>query len=328
MTNKQDKIIRWGIIGCGDVTELKSGPAYQKTKDFELIAVMRRDGLKAADYALRHGVPNYYTDADLLINNPDIDAVYIATPPDTHLYYGLKVAEAGKICCIEKPLSSSYEESKLIQEAFEKRNLPLFVAYYRRSLPRFLQIQKWIADTEIGSVRHVSWHLSKSPSEVDLSGVYNWRTDAKVAPGGYFDDLASHGLDLIGFLLGDIKEVSGFSINQQGLYAAKDALTACWVHENGITGTGSWNFGSSGRADRLEIIGSRGRIEFAVFDEVPIRLSNENGLIELEIAHPENIQLYHVANIREALLGNRPHPSTGLTALHCSWVMDKIIGTL
>lgn len=323
--NQKSKTIRWGIIGCGDVTEIKSGPAYQKTKGFELVAVMRRDVEKSADYAQRHGVQKYYTDADSLINDPEIDAIYIATPPDFHKYYGLKVAQAGKLCCIEKPMAPTYEDSLAIYNAFKEKDIPLFVAYYRRSLPRFNQVRKWLDTNEIGDVRHISWHLSKPASAVDLSRNYNWRTDSKIAKGGYFDDLASHGLDLFVHLLGEIKDVSGFCINQQGLYSAKDAITACWIHESGITGTGSWNFGCGEQEDHVEIIGSKGKIEFTVFDEKPIRLTNEQGLIELSIKHPENVQLHHVENMREHLLGNKEHPSSGKSGLHTSWIMDKII---
>ena len=106
--NKSTKVIRWGIIGCGNVTEVKSGPAYQKTEGFTIEAVMRRDAAKAADYAKRHGIAKHYSNADDLINDPEIDAIYIATPPDTHKYYGLKVAASGKPCCIEKPLAPNY----------------------------------------------------------------------------------------------------------------------------------------------------------------------------------------------------------------------------
>jgi len=322
------KTIRWGIIGCGDVTERKSGPAYQKTQGFELRAVMRRDPEKAADYAKRHGVPVHYSDADQLINDPGIDAVYIATPPDTHKFYALKVAQAGKSCCIEKPMAPDYNACLEICEAFRQKRLPLFVAYYRRSLPRFLEVKKWIDSLEIGEVRHVSWHLSRTPSPIDLSGDYNWRTDAKVAAGGYFDDLASHGLDLFTFLFGDITAASGISLNQQGLYSAKDAMAANWLHASGVTGTGTWNFGLAEKADRVEVFGSKGTISFAVFEEVPLVLANGNGRQEVVIKHPENIQLYHVRNMREHLLGNAQHPSTGESGAHTNWVMDKIMGKI
>jgi predicted dehydrogenase len=322
------KNIRWGIIGCGDVTEKKSGPAYQKTEGFEIVAVMRRDAEKAADYAKRHGIKKFFSDADALINDPEVDAVYIATPPDSHKLYGLKVAEAGKICCIEKPLAPNYQDSKAIYEAFNDKNIPLFVAYYRRSLPRFNKVKKWLKANSIGQIRHINWNLSKPASPQDLSGIYNWRTDSKIAVGGYFDDLASHGLDLFNFLLGDIKEVSGISINQQELYSAKDALVACWLHENGITGTGSWNFGCVTREDKVIIYGSQGTIEFSIFDENPIILNNENGKIELFIEHPENVQLHHVQQMREQLLNGGIHPSSGKSATHTSWIMDRIMGTI
>ena len=306
----------------------KSGPAYQKTEGFEIVAVMRRDAEKAADYAQRHGIKKHYSNADELINDSEVDAVYIATPPDSHKLYGLKVAEAGKICCIEKPLAPNYEDSKAIYEAFEAKNIPLFSAYYRRSLPRFKQIKKWLEANSIGQIRHINWHLSKPASPQDLSGLSNWRTDANIAKGGYFDDLASHGLDLFNYLLGDIKEVSGFSINQQNLYSAKDALVSCWLHENGITGTGSWNFGCATREDKVVIYGSQGTIEFSIFDENPVILSNENGVVPLFIEHPENVQLNHVQDMREQLLGSGTHPSNGKTATHTSWVMDRIIGSI
>lgn len=320
------KEIRWGIIGCGNVTEVKSGPAYQKTAGFTISAVMRRDAEKAADYAKRHGIKKFYTDADALINDPEVDAVYIATPPDTHKLYGLKVAEAGKPCCIEKPLAPYYEDALAIADAFDKKNIPLFVAYYRRTLPRFEQIKKWIDSKTIGDIRHVRWHLSKATSDQDRSGEYNWRTDAKIAPAGYFDDLASHGLDLFAHYFGNIKDVSGLSLNQQGLYTAKDACVAHWIHESGVTGSGSWNFGSFEREDVVEIYGSKGKITFSIFENDPLILKTPEGESKHEILHPENIQLYHVEQMREHLLGNSKHPSNGFAGAHTNWVMDKIIG--
>jgi len=198
---------------------------------------MRRDADKVKDYAKRHGIKKYYTNADDLINDNEIDAVYIATPPDSHKLYALKVAKAGKICCVEKPLAPSYPDSLAIYNAFNDKNIPLFVAYYRRSLPRFTKIKEWLENNYIGDVRHISWNFCKPASDIDKSKVYNWRTDANIAPGGYFDDLASHGLDLFTYLLGNIKQVSGISVNQQQNYTAKDAITASWIHENNITGS-------------------------------------------------------------------------------------------
>ena len=323
------KTYHWGIIGCGNVTEVKSGPAYQQTEGFRLAAVMRRDEAKLKDYARRHGIEKGYTDAKALINDPDIDAVYIATPPDTHRLYALKVAAAGKPCCVEKPLAPSYADSLAVYEAFAAKGLPLFVAYYRRSLPRFEQVHTWLREERIGTVRHVNWVLHQAPSELDLAGTDNWRTDAEVAPGGYFDDLASHGLDLFTYLLGDIEQVSGVSLNQQGLYSAKDALSAAWLHAGGVTGAGSWNFGCDRKVDRVEIYGSQGEIEFSVFEDNPVVLDTEAGRESIRIDHPATVQLPHVRNMARQLLGeDYMHSSTGKSALHTSWVMDRILGQI
>src|SRR5688500_4072884 len=102
--------IRWGIIGCGDVTEVKSGPGFQKARGSALVAVMRRDRAKAEDFARRHGVPRAYTDAEALIADPDVDAVYIATPPSSHRALALQVAAARKPCLVEKPMAMTHDE--------------------------------------------------------------------------------------------------------------------------------------------------------------------------------------------------------------------------
>lgn len=320
--------LRWGVIGCGSVAEKKSVPAYQMTHGFRVDMVMRRNAAKATDYAQRHQIPNWTADADEVIQNPNIDAIYIATPPDTHKLYGLKVAESGKPCCIEKPMAPNYRDSLEIFEAFNSKNIPLFIAYYRRSLPRFLKIKEWLKEGRIGEVRHIHWQKTKQPSALDLSGEYNWRTDKSVAPGGYFDDLASHGLDLFTYLLGDIKEAKGVALNRLGLYSAFDTVSGSWLHKNGITGEGVWDFTAQDRADKVEILGSQGRIGFSVLDEAPLELENASGQQIIEVPNPVHIQQYHVENIKKHLQGTQTHPSTGKTGLHTSWVMDRILGTI
>lgn len=323
MTDIQN--IRWGIIGCGNVTEVKSGPAYQKINGFTLSAVMRRNAALAEDYAKRHSVEKFYSNADELINDESIDAIYIATPPDSHKLYGLKVAAAGKVCCIEKPLAPSLADSEAILSAFNQAQVPLFVAYYRRTLPRFIKVKALLEQGNIGEVRHITWLLNKSTSQEDLSQDYNWRTDKKVAIGGYFDDLASHGLDLISHLLGDFKTVKGLGVNQQGLYTALDSVSACWQHKNNITGAASWNFGTFEENDTVTIFGSKGKISFSVFDDSPVEITSSEGKQTYVIEHPENVQLHHVQSMANHLLNDEQHPSTGASAVHTSWVMDQIL---
>lgn len=320
--------IRWGVIGCGSVTEVKSVPAYQQVDGFKVVSVMRRDLTLAEDYAKRHQIKNFSNKADDVINNPNIDAIYIATPPDSHLYYALKVAEAGKICCIEKPMAPSHKECLEITDTYKRKNLPLFVAYYRRSLPRFEKIKSLLNEKVIGDIRHINWQLYKPVNDIDLSGDYNWRTDKKIAYGGYFDDLASHGLDLFVYLFGNVSEASGISSNQQKLYAAMDTVTGNWIHKNDITGSGHWNFGAFERKDEVEILGNMGKITFSVFGEAPIIVTTSNNQESIVIDNPKHIQYYHVKNMKKALINHLTHPSTGETATHTAWIMDKILGKI
>ncbi len=320
--------IRWGVIGCGNVTEVKSVPAYQQSSEFEIYAVMRRNYELALDYAKRHKVPHVHQSADELINDKNIDAVYIATPPNTHLEYGLAVAKAGKVCCIEKPLSPSYEESVQICNAFEQRNIPLFTAYYRRSLPLFNAIKTMIDSGKIGDVRHISWQYCRPASELDLSQTYNWRTDSAIATGGYFDDLASHGLDIVTYLLGSVREAKGVGSNQLSLYSAFDSVAATWLHTSGVTGCGNWNFGSHSWVDEMVIYGSKGEIKFSVFRGENIQIITQESRELIHHAYPVHIQKYHVENMEKAMLEGKPHPSTGTSALHTSWFMDKILNKL
>lgn len=321
-------MVRWGLIGCGDVTEKKSGPAYHQTKGFELFAVSARTPGKARDYAKRHHVPHYYEDSFELINDSNIDAIYIATPPDSHLPLALEVAQAGKICCIEKPMAVNFNECQQILKAFEEKNLSCFVAYYRRSLPGFKHVKTWLDDQLIGRVSHVNWQYSRPPSELDKSGKPNWRTQKEIAPGGYFDDLASHGIDVFTFLLGSISTATGLATNTLGLYSSADSVVANWLFENGVTGTGAWHFTSEHYQDNVQILGEKGYIEFGVFSDAPAKLVTATQQLTCEMPKPNPIQGPFVQAIADNLNHGIPHPSTSLSASHTSWVMDKILGTL
>lgn len=322
--------VRWGMIGCGDVTERKSGPAYYKAAGSQLAGVWARRGEAAHDYASRHPVGRVYDSAEALITSGDIDAVYIATPPDAHVDFALAVARAGKPCCIEKPIANRGADADRLVAAFAAADTPLFVAYYRRTLPRFLKIRDWLAAGAIGPVRHVYWTLMQAPQPRD-SEKANWRVDAARAPGGYFDDLASHGLDLFDFLLGPIAAVSGFAIRQHAAYSAPDAFSAAWHHASGATGTAVWNFAARADRESVEIEGAAGRIRFSVFADGPVVLEAGDMRQADDIAHPDPIQLPHVEAMNAELRGapfaaSASAAATGAAAARTAHVMDAIRG--
>lgn len=329
--NKMSKV-RWGIIGAGDVCEVKSGPAFSLIKDSSLAAIMRRNPDKARDFAVRHQVPRWYTDADELINNPQVDAIYIATPPDSHRFYTLKAAQAGKPVYVEKPMARTYQECLDMIRACDDASVPLFVAYYRRSLPYFLKIKEIIDRKLLGDVRMVYVKLYKTlqPDIVGASGKKdNWRVFPHISGGGYFYDLASHQLDFLDFLFGPIISAQGFAANQAELYPAEDIVTGSFQFENGVLGQGTWCFNSSKISDHEEttIIGSRGELRFSYFGGKIMTLEIEGKKPEI-FSFPllKHIQQPHIKSIVSELKGEGKCPSSGISAARTNRAMEWIIG--
>jgi len=320
-------MINWGIIGCGKVTELKSGPAFSKIDGSKLMAVMRRNVKLAEDYATRHHVPRFYSVADDLINDRDINAIYVATPPGSHAEYAIKALKARKPVYIEKPMALNYEECKKINDTAAKLKIPVFVAYYRRTLPGFLKIKSLIEAGEIGKTRFINFQIFNFPSEEEKGGRLPWRVIPDIAGAGHFFDLASHQLDYLDFLFGPVKKISSVAVNQAGLYRAEDFVSASFVFGENIIGTGIWSFSVSRESNRdiFEIIGEKGIIKTSTFTYEPIVLINGNGRQEYKNERPENIQFYLIEQIVKALSGKGSVVSTGITAARTSRVMDQVV---
>lgn len=332
MAQKIMKEICWGIIGVGDVCEVKSGPALMKITNSTVKAVMRRNSDKAKDFANRHGIQKWYDNADNLLNDPEINAIYIATPPDTHAKYTLKAAAVGKPVYVEKPMARSYQECISMVEACKKENVPLYVAYYRRALPNILKVKELIDGGSIGSVRSVRINLQMT-IENEISGVSsaqdNWRVNPEIAGGGYFYDLASHQLDALDFLFGPISEAKGFSINQSKKYIADDITVSAFKFKNGIVGNGLWAFNTSkvSQNEMTTIIGSKGQISFPFFGNHHVILEKEDEAIKkFEFEISKHIQLPLIQTIVDELQGNGNCPSTGVSGARTNWVMEQIIG--
>lgn len=314
--------IRWGIIGCGDVTERKSGPAFRKVDGSALVAVMRRDGERARDYATRHGIARWYDDADALIGDPGVDAIYVATPPSTHAHYAIAAARAGKPAYVEKPMAMNGAECDAMIAAFEQAGVPLYVAYYRRALPRFLALKA--ALQELGPIREVRvalsspWHPSGGPLP--------WRVRPELAGGGLFVDLASHILDLLDDWFGPIVEVFGVATNRAGYFPAEDTVAMSFRFESGVLGSGAFCFVADESVDRVEVVGAQGHLTFATFANVPARITVRGRARELDVAHPEHIQMPLIHDVVANLLGRAgPPASTGVTAARTTRVMEAVL---
>lgn len=320
----EDAKVRWGIIGCGDVTEKKSGPAFNKVKDSRLLAVMRRDTAKAADYAHRHQVPHWYSKVEDLLDNPALNAIYIATPPSSHFDYALKALAAGKDVYIEKPVTLNAHEARLLLDVVRKNNGKLIVAHYRRQLPLFLKVKELLDTGRIGTVRTVQLRLwqSRSPDLV-TKGAADWRTDPTISGGGYFFDLAPHQLDLMLYFFGLPISFEGFSQIQDAASAVADQTTGTILFEHQVVFNGSWCFNvrQEDQVDHCEIIGSRGKITFSIFgNSVAVQSDDEEN--EFVFEHPEHIQYPMIASTVAFFEGNGPNPASMEEAVTLMEIID------
>lgn len=315
--------IRWGIIGCGDVTEVKSGPGFQKAEGSRLVAVMRRNGALARHYALRHGVPRWYDDADALIGDPEVDAVYVATPPDSHHDYVLRCAAARKPVYVEKPMAMHAGECESMIDACRAAGVRLFTAYYRRAMPKFTRIKALVDEGTIGDVRAVSTVLYQSYAPP--AGTVPWRVDPHKAGGGLFVDLAPHTLDFLDHVLGPITDVAGAAGNQAGRYRAEDIVSMRFAFGSGVQGVGLWAFSLGTSLDRTELLGSHGRIAFSTFGDDPIVVETGDGTESIVVARPEHVQQPLIQTVVDDLLGRGYCPSTGESALRTTRVTDAAL---
>ena len=252
------KNIYWGFIGCGEVTERKSGPAFSMIEGSSVVAVMSRSKDKAASYAERHGIPRYYTDAQSLINDPQVNAIYIATPPSSHATYAIMAMKAGKPVYVEKPLAASYMDCQRVMRISAQTGIPCFVAYYRRCMPYFNKVRDLISEGAIGKIVNVQIRFSVPPRDLDYNSTnLPWRVQRDIAGGGYFYDLAPHQIDLLQEFFGPIVHVSGYHANRGGLYQTEDTVSASFAFQDGMPGSGSWCFvgHESARTDQIELIG-------------------------------------------------------------------------
>ena len=318
--------IRWGMIGCGAVAEVKSGPGFYKANNSALIAVTSADPALTKSFAQRHNVAKAYDTSEQLVADAEVDAVYVATPPSSHKPLSLLVAKAGKHVYVEKPMAMRFEECREIVDVCAEQGVRLFVAFYRRAMPRFLKIKEWIDAGAIGDVLNVRAVQHQPPAPEDLSrATLPWRLKPEVSGGGKFLDMGIHELDLFDFLFGAIEEVHGIASNRAGLYDVEDTVTATWRHASGVQGYGSWCYVCGHGEDFVEIVGSKGRISFEFFSDKPLTLINESGTQTADIPNPPHVQQPFIQSIVDDLNGVAPCPGNVESAVRSTWVADEVL---
>ena len=310
--------VRWGIIGCGDVAEVKAGPGFQKASGSALVAVMRRDIDKARDFAQRHGVPRVHATADDLIADPDVDVIYIATPPSSHCELALAVARARKPCLVEKPMAMTHAECMQMVDAFASAGCPLWVAYYRRALPRYLLVRDLLRDGAIGRV--TSAHIEVFDRLATGDRAKGWRFDPAVSGGGLFLDMGSHCIDMIDFLIGAIDDVNAVVLNTGGAYRAED-VTAASFRAGAVAGSGIWNFNADRTFDQMRVVGTSGSISFPMFADGDVVVGEQR----FEVRNPPHVHQPLIQTVVDELLGRGKCESTGQSGARTAAIMERCV---
>ncbi|MHA7943609.1 Gfo/Idh/MocA family protein [Formosa sp. 3Alg 14/1] len=317
--------INWGIIGCGNVAEVKSGPAFYKTENSTLVAVMRRNEDKVIDFANRHGVANWTTNVEALIQNDLINAVYIATPPSSHLQYALRAINVGKNVYLEKPMVLNNHEAEILVEAVKRSNVKVTVAHYRRELPVYLKIKELLDSNVIGNVISVEIQIKQTRNTNLIAKTeVNWRTIPEISGGGYFHDIAPHQIDLMCHYFGEVENIKKGSCKENQV--SHQDVSGEVLFKNGVQFSGTWNFNALEDKDECTIKGERGSISFSFYTST-ITVS-KNGLIEsYHYENPEHVQQPMIEKTVGYFLAHNSNPCSVEEAAMVTHIMDVFCGT-
>jgi predicted dehydrogenase len=308
--NIESRTINWGIIGTGDVAEHKGGPALYKAADSRLVAVANRNMDKAEAFAKRHAVTNVYRSVDELLADPNVDAVYVATPPVAHPVIVERAAAAGKHILCEKPMATSVSECDRMIRMCRDRGVQLMIAYYRRFFPAVQKTKQLLDEGAIGEplrARAAVAELYRPNPE----GERAWLVDPHVAGGGFLTDVATHRLDLFAFFFGDPVEVSAMVDTQRLELAVDDASSLIVRFESGVHAMGSFNWNVDTSIDELEIWGSGGRIRITDPGAGLVEVWNADGKSSFRIPAFGPTHLGLVEHYVAALRNNLPNSLPG-----------------
>lgn len=319
------RTIRWGVVGCGDVVRKRVASAIRETPGSSLIAASRRDAARLAEFCQTMSVARAYSDAAELMSDPDVDAVYIATPVRLHLPHAEMAAAAGKHVLVEKPMAMTIDECDRMIGACEAAGVCLGVAYYRRFYPLIERVEELLRQTAIGTTLGVS-AVTATPLAVRAGEEGFWRNHVAEGGGGSLMDIGSHRINLFLHLFGEIAEVKSICARVVGSRDAddpgdvEDAAVVLMRFANAMVGTLQCHFGADD-PDEFSIVGTRGRL-------VARPLNGDRLMIEIDgkqtteiLPPPSNLCAPLIADFAEAVRQSRRPRVDGQEARETNRVM-------
>lgn len=314
-----NRVLTWGIIGCGDVVEHKSGPSILQSGRSRISGAMRRNPDAARPFCEANGIGLCTDDASAVLNICDI--AYIATPPCFHKEYVLQAAAAGKHVLVEKPMGLSAAEDEEMIAACNASGVKLFTAYYRRFHLHAIKMKELIDGGHIG--RPLLAQIDFAVGE--KCGLdWSWRLTPAINGGGLYVDVVSHRIDLLFHLLGPMEKASGFALRNKKS-GTEQAVSGSIQLQNGATASVCGDFASGGFRDIFTITGTKGRIHTDHLDghSFTFTAGEKSETFRFEKDPCPHREL--IRRIERVLLDGEPERLAGGTGIHTDQVLDVIL---
>lgn len=317
------KKIRWGIIGGGKYVQSKGGKAFNIVENSIVQSVMRRDLTEAKECAQELGAKSYYDNYKKLIDDHEVDAVYIASPPGLHLEQAIYCANAKKPLYLEKPMARNFAECVSIIDVFKENETPLYVSHYRRSHNKFQKLKELIDGKIIGDIFTINCQLNRK-YEDDKD--HPWYFKPLLSGGGKFIDISPHMIDILIYLFGELDEVKSICVNHNKDHNLEDVVVAIFKFKNNVVGTLNYNMLSSEKNDNIVCVGNKGKLEFSIHKATPIIVSEGGKIVdEIIIENPKNSQEPMIRNVVNDILTGCNNVCYGADALETYRAIDLIL---
>jgi predicted dehydrogenase len=315
-------MINWGIIGGGSVVQHKSGAGFNIKNKSRVVAVLRRNLTDALHTAARFGASKGYTDLETFLGDSEIDAVYIATPPGLHYQQALSCLNANKIVYVEKPFTITAAEAEDLVEKFNRESIPLFVAHYRRALPKFLKARELI-QTKLGVLQEFDFRITRN-IERDLD--HPWLFDEKLSGGGKFFDIAPHYIDLLIYFFGEVRSTQALVRHIASPNHGEDIVKILFNFKSGLIGSASFNFVSSHPGDKLSVYGKTGELHFSLSGEDELHWQGLGAETKtFNLPSPDCVQAPMILEVVNYLLGGTANPYFGHQALASVQIIENTV---
>ncbi len=298
------KRLRWGLIGCGDISRKRVAPALREISECELVAVNRARADQAEGFAKEFGADRWYADWRELLADGEIDAVYIATPVYLHAEQTVAAAEAGKHVLCEKPMAMNTAECDRMIAACEINGVKLCVAYYRHFYPVVHRAKEIIASGEIGKpvIAQINAfeRFNPQPGEPRY-----WFVKKEMSGGGPMMDFGCHRIEVLMNIFGPIKSTTSVVGNVLFDREVEDTAVTVFEFEKGLRGVLTVTHAAFESQDTLDIFCSEGSIHIPALNRGEMRIKTAAG--DRAESHPprSNIHQPLIEDFTRAVLDDR-----------------------